>query len=145
MSDGILSRLVEDGKQSAAEARAESYVMINVRPGEKVSALLDLLSRLAGKSPSALMVERLSEMLADFAMSSAAHGPAILNAATTILEKDAVFFDGCALAILEQRGVIKHRLTAFDNLDLFDGGSKKGPFGTTTSKEPQPRHDQKST
>jgi len=128
MSDGILSRLVEDGKRSAEEARAESYVMVNVRPGEKVSALLDLLSRLSGKSPSALMAERLSEALADLAMSSAAHGPAILNAAA----KGASFHDGCAMAILEQRGVIEWHST---NALSFDGFGVV-PSDATASKEP---------
>jgi hypothetical protein len=107
MSRGILSRMIEDGKRSADEVRAESYVMVNVRPGEKVAALLDLLSRLTGKSPSALVAEKLSEALADSAASSAAHGPAILDAAASAIKQDAYLNDGCALQFLEKRGVIK--------------------------------------
>lgn len=107
MSGGIMSRVIEESLRPSVEARTDSYMMVNVRPGEKVAALLDLLSRLAGMSPSALMADKLSEALADYAASSAAHGPAILAAAETALKHDRHFYDDCALSILQNRGVIE--------------------------------------
>jgi len=107
MSNGIMSRVIEESLRPSIEARTDSYMMVNVRPGEKVAALLDLLSRLAGMTPSALMADRLSEALADYAASSTAHGPAILDAAETALKQDRTFYDDCALSLLKKRGVIE--------------------------------------
>ena len=50
MSRGILSKMIEEIGESQAEIRAEDYTMVNVRPGEKVASMLDLLSGLSGKT-----------------------------------------------------------------------------------------------
>lgn len=105
MTEGILSRLIEEDLRKETEARSEEYMMVNVRPGEKVGALLELMSRMTGKTPSVLMAERLSEELAEHAQSSAAYGPAIFEAAAKALEQDGFWFEG-ALALLSERGVI---------------------------------------
>lgn len=118
MSNGILSRLVEDGKRSTNEARSESYVMINVRPGEKVGALLDLMARLTGKTPSVLMADKLSEALADLAQSSANYAPAILEAATQALKDNRHMSDG-ALSILVKKGVLEFDSPYSRKLDLL--------------------------
>lgn len=125
MSGGIMSRVIEEAKRPSVEARTESYEMVNVRPGEKVSALLDLMSRLAGISPSAMMADRLSIALADYAASSAAHGPAILAAAAAALEDDGGFWDDCALGLLSKRGVIETKDLTMEA--MWGSASKKKP------------------
>lgn len=106
MNSGIFSRLIEDNLRSEKEARTENYVMVNVRPGEKVGALLDLMSRLTGKTTSALMADKISEEIADYAASSIAHETAILDAAVKAIEQDGFWLEG-ALALLQERGIIQ--------------------------------------
>ena len=81
MSRGILSKVIEEIGETQAEIRAEDYTMVNVRPGEKVASMLDLVSALSGKTPSAVVAEELSSRLAAYAVSSATHAGAILDAA----------------------------------------------------------------
>ncbi len=88
MSRGILSKMIEEIGESQAEIRAEDYTMVNVRPGEKVASMLDLVSGLSGKTPSAVIAEELSSRLAAYATSSATHARAILNAAEEALNQD---------------------------------------------------------
>ena len=80
MSHGPISKLVSSLDQTVSEARAENYAMINVRPGEKVSAMLDVLSGVMGSTPSALLTDALSERLAEYAVSSEKNVDAVLSA-----------------------------------------------------------------
>ncbi len=109
MSNGILSKLISEIGEAKAEARAESYTMVNVRPGEKVASMLDILSKLSGKSPSALVADEVSSRLAQFAASSMSNADAILDAAERALEQDNAygFQDGSALDFLEKAGLLK--------------------------------------
>ena len=109
MSNGILSKLISEIGEAKAEARAESYTMVNVRPGEKVASMLDILSKLSGKSPSALVADEVSRRLAQFAASSMRNADAILDAAERALEQDNAygFQDGSALDFLEKAGILK--------------------------------------
>ncbi len=109
MTSGILSKLIEEIGDTQAEVRAESYTMVNVRPGEKVGALLELLSELSKKNPSALVTDALSSRLAVYATSCTDNADAILNAAESALKQDGVygFQHGSALDILEKAGVIE--------------------------------------
>jgi hypothetical protein len=108
MTKGVLSTIIDGIGGGDAEQRAESYVMVNVRPGEKVAVMLDLLSKLSGKSPSALATDKISHFLAEYAASSIVNTEAVLNAAVTVLEqRDGYGFqDGSALAVLQSRGIV---------------------------------------
>ena len=64
MSRGILSKMIEEIGETQAEVRAEDYTMVNVRPGEKVASMLDLVSALSGKTPSAVVAEEIDKALA---------------------------------------------------------------------------------
>ena len=59
MTNGILAKLINEIGEAQADLRAESYSMVNVRPGDKVAVMLGLLSKLAGKSPSALVTDEI--------------------------------------------------------------------------------------
>lgn len=109
MTRGILSKVLEDIGDAQAEARAEDYGMVNVRPGEKAAAMLEILSSLSGKSPSALFTDVLSDRLAGFAIASPDNGPAILDAAEAALKRDGAygFQPDSALELLEKAGVLK--------------------------------------
>lgn len=108
MTKGVLSTIIDGIGGADAEQRAESYVMVNVRPGEKVAVMLDLLSKLESKSPSALVTDRISHFLAEYAASSTANTEAVLNAAVTVLkQRDGYGFqEGSALAHLQSEGIV---------------------------------------
>lgn len=109
MSNGILSKLISEIGEAKAEARSESYTMVNVRPGEKVSAMLDLLAKLSGKSPSALISDELSRRLAILATSNPAYTDAILSAVEKSLGESGScgFQNGSALDYLEKDKIIE--------------------------------------
>lgn len=109
MTNGILSKLISEIGEAQADARAESYSMVNVRPGDKVAAMLDLLSKLAGKSPSALITDEISRRLADYAASATINADAIMDAAEHALERENAygFQEGSALDYLQKAGILE--------------------------------------
>ena len=107
MSRGIISKLIEEIGEAQFEARAEEYTMVNVRPGEKVSAMLELVAALSGKSASAVVAEVLSSRLAEYAASSIDRIDAIMDAAEETLKQDGRFQPGCALENLEKANILK--------------------------------------
>lgn len=107
MSRGILSKVIEEIGETQAEIRAEDYTMVNVRPGEKVASMLGLVSALSGKTPSAVVAEELSSRLAAYAVSSATHAGAILDAAEEALKQNQMLQPGCALDILQNADVFE--------------------------------------
>lgn len=127
MSRGILSKMIEEIGETQAEIRAEDYTMVNVRPGEKVASMLDLVAALSGKTPSAVVAEELSSRLAAYAASSATHAGAILDATEEALKQSQMLQPGCALDILQKADVI----------ELENGFQKKikGKFFTPDAHE----------
>jgi hypothetical protein len=109
VTNGILSKLINEIGEAQADARAESYSMVNVRPGDKVAAMLDLLSKLAGKSPSALITDEISRRLADYAASATINADAIMDAAEHALERENAygFQEGSALDYLQKAGILE--------------------------------------
>lgn len=107
MSQGIISKLIEEIGEAQTEIRIEEYTMVNVRPGEKVSAMLELVAALSGKSASALVAEVLSSRLAEYAASSIDNVDAIMDAAEEVLKQAGMFQPGCALDHLEKADVLK--------------------------------------
>lgn len=109
MTQGILSKLINEIGDAHAEARAENYTMVNVRPGDKVASMLDILSKLSGKSPSALVTDEISRRLAGYVVSSSHSAEAILDATEKALQEEGFFAfqDGSALDYLQKAGVIE--------------------------------------
>ena len=111
MTSGILSKLINEIGEAHAEARAESYAMVNVRPGEKVAVMLDILSKLSGKSPSALVADEVSRRLADYAAASSANAEAILEAVEKATEQLVCVF--AHVSLLGYRGVVNNAHKGF--------------------------------
>jgi len=111
MTNGILSKLINEIGEAHAEVRAENYTMVNVRPGDKVASMLDILSKLSGKSPSALVTDELSRRLAAYVASSSDNADVILDAAEEILKQDGAygFQVGSSLDLLEKAGIVEVR------------------------------------
>lgn len=106
MSTGILSSVIQAIGEAHIEARAEQHVMVNVRPGEKVSSMLDLVAELSGKSATGLVAEVLSSRLQTYAASSYEYADSIMDAAEQALKQDGIFQPGCALDLLVKSDVI---------------------------------------
>lgn len=111
MTGGILSKLINEIGEAQAEARAENYTMVNVRPGDKVSCMLDIMSKLTGRSPSALVTDEISRRLAAYVASSSDNAEVILDAAEDALKQDDAygFQVGSALDLLEKAGIVEVR------------------------------------
>jgi hypothetical protein len=107
MSRGIMARVIEEIGAVEAEAQAERDAMVNVRPGEKVSAMLDLLAALSGRSASSLISQVLSLRLAQYATSSPENATPIALAAETSLKEDGWLQPGCALEMLKAGGIVE--------------------------------------
>ena len=109
MTNGILSKLINEIGEENAEVRAESYTMVNVRPGDKVAAMLDILTKLSGKSASVLVADEIARRLATYAASSARNAEAILDAVEKASQQDDTFHyqDGSALDLLQKAGILE--------------------------------------
>lgn len=106
MSIGILSNVIQAIGEAQIEARAEQHIMVNVRPGEKVSAMLDLVAELSGKSATGLVSEVLSFRLQAYAASALEYTGPIMDSAEQVLKQDGMFQPGCALDLLAKANVI---------------------------------------
>jgi hypothetical protein len=109
MNTGIISRAISNIVEAQSEKKAEGFTVVNVRPGEKVSAMLDVIAHLYQKSPSALIADALSRKLAEHARSSLGHADAILEAAAQVVSRQGVLNANSALGILEKSGCIEVR------------------------------------
>ena len=74
------------------------YVMVNVRPGEKVAAMIDVLCRLSGMTPSALVSDEIPHRLVAEALLETSGG-AVNRAARKVA------FDAALKAAKEHIGV----------------------------------------
>jgi hypothetical protein len=129
MTNGILSKLINEIGERHAEARAENYTMVNVRPGEKVAVMLDILSKLSGKTPSALVTDEISLRLAQYAASSPDNAEAILDAAEKTLMQDGSygFQEGSAFDFLKKEGLVEIEDPIAKQLRNSLFGEKKKP------------------
>lgn len=113
MSHGILAKLISEIGEADADSRAESYAMVNVRPGDKVAAMLEILSKLSGRSASSLVTDQISLRLARYAASSPENADVILDAAEEALggDRSRGFQVGSSLDMLERAGIIEVKRT----------------------------------
>lgn len=106
---GMMKGLISSIKMSDEEVQSEDYVMVSVRPGEKISAMLDVLSHLFKKTPSAIINggNSFSELLAEYAASNPLHGDVVLEAVEQALGSG-YLSEGCALDLLVKKyGVLE--------------------------------------
>ncbi|HGW2956668.1 TPA: hypothetical protein ACNP37_005422 [Raoultella ornithinolytica] len=101
---GMMKGLISSVEMSEEELQAENYVMVSVRPGEKVSAMLDVFCHIFKKSPSAVINggNAFSEQLARHVASNPLHGDAVLEAVEKAIE-NGLLSEGCALNILKEK------------------------------------------
>lgn len=109
MNDGIFSKVLSNLAEADAVRRSESFVMVNVRPGPKISAMLEIVCHLNQQTPSALMAEKLSKKLAVYAVSSAAHASAVLEAAELTIESQEWISTDSALGLLVEEKLLQVR------------------------------------
>lgn len=107
MSTGIFSKAIQSAVDAQSAKKYEDYVVVNVRPGEKVSAMLDVIAHLSGKSPTEFITEALSAKLAEFAASSLCHADAVLDATETVMAHPGQPHRDSALGILMAKGLIE--------------------------------------
>lgn len=109
MSDGIFSKVLSQLAEVDSAKQSESFVMVNVRPGPKISAMIEIACHLNQKTPSVLMAEKLSLKLAAYAASSATHAPAVLEAAELTIESLGRISTDSALGLLEEAKLLQVR------------------------------------
>lgn len=106
MSTGILSKAISNIIEDQSERNPEGFVMVNVRPGEKVSAMLDVIAHLYQKSPSVVIADALSQKIAAHAISSLTHTEAIIDAVGQVISENGNLHENSALGILEKKGLL---------------------------------------
>jgi hypothetical protein len=118
MSSDIFTKAISQLLDTRAGNKTEGYMVVNVRPGEKVSAMLDVLAHLYKRSPSEFVDNALSIKLADFAASSSDHISPILDVTEACMADKVAINQGSALAILEERGILQISNPFITKLDL---------------------------
>ncbi|TBW08061.1 hypothetical protein E0E52_09800 [Azotobacter chroococcum] len=118
MSTGILSKAISNLVEAQSEKKSEGFTIVNVRPGEKVSAMLDVIAYLYQKSPSVLIADALSQKIATHAASSLTHADAIINAAGQVISEHGILHENSALGILKKQGLLKVRNPYMKDIDL---------------------------
>lgn len=84
MSKNLITSLRQD-LEDKAHVRTEVFETINMRPGSKIAAMIELLAELRGVPVFSMLTDALSEKLAQHAASDLRHAPAILDAATAYI------------------------------------------------------------
>lgn len=87
MSKNPIARLRQDLEDKASTRRAETYEMINIRPGSKIAAMIELLAELRGVPVSSMLTDDLSERLAQHAASDLGNASIVLDAATAYIRE----------------------------------------------------------
>ena len=83
------------------------YIALSIRPGDKISALLDILSRLTSKSGAEYASDGMPESLFLYLASSEERLALAANQISEILLRGDVLQEGSALDLLVRRGVIE--------------------------------------
>lgn len=107
MTKSAFSPIIDSEEHSQDETSSNEYVIVNVRPGPKLAAMIDLLCEINGKTPSALLSKLLSDELAEYAAMSKANAEAIKTAALQSIAENISITDG-ALGILYEKGILEH-------------------------------------
>lgn len=106
MTSDPIASLLESATSAAKTRRAETYEMINARPGAKVAAMIELLASLRGVPVSTMLTDALSERLAKHAASDRTHAPAILDAAEQYVAEHGAPSEESALGRLVADGLL---------------------------------------
>jgi hypothetical protein len=107
MSKNPIARLRQDLEETVSTRRAETYDMINVRPGSKIAAMIELLAELRGVPVSSMLTDDLSERLASYAASDRRHASVVLDAAEAFVAEHGTPSPDSALGRLVAQGLLK--------------------------------------
>lgn len=115
MKNSVFGEALYNLAQAEIEGNTNDFVMINMRPGDKISAMLEVLAMIQKKSPTAIIAEALSMHIAHHAMSSPIYADAIIRSANKLGEYR--IEEGTALSILKENGLLEE-ISRFKNLSL---------------------------
>lgn len=114
--DGFLATAVNDLMLSKSEKTLEqSCSYINIRPTAYQSAMIEVITKIRGKNPTAIMQDAFSEELANMLRCSKDFIPAIQR---VIQEKETEALESGALKILEEQGIIKENFKGHFDLEV---------------------------
>mgnify|MGYP001013532388 CR=1 FL=1 len=105
MKNGVFAEALHNLEQAAIEANTDDFVIINMRPGDKISAMLEILAMIHKKSPTVIIAEALSQHIANHAMSSPIYADAIIRSANKAGKYS--IGKGTALSILKENGLLE--------------------------------------
>jgi hypothetical protein len=101
----LASGIIANASRKAGVGDAQ-YVTLSIRPGDKISTLLDLVAKLTSKSPAEHASDGMSESLFLYLVSSEETLEFAANQIRDILIRGEHIQEGCALDLLVRRGVI---------------------------------------
>lgn len=101
-----LQKAVENIATAARDATPDSKTIVTYRPNAQMAAMIEIISRLSGRAPSALLAEMLPPELAKYVYNEGLAEP-IANAYATIIERSGYAERGSALDRIEKNGLIK--------------------------------------
>lgn len=107
MTSDPIASLLESATAKAETRRAETYEMINARPGAKVAAMIELLASLRGVPVSTMLTDALSERLAKHAAADRTYATAILDAAERYVAEHGAPSEESALGRLISDGLLR--------------------------------------
>jgi hypothetical protein len=107
MSKNPIARLRQELEETASMRRAETYDTINIRPGSKIAAMIELLAELRGVPVSSMLTDDLSERLAQHAASDHRHAQTILDAAVSFIGENGEPSSSSAFGHLISQGLLK--------------------------------------
>lgn len=105
MKNGVFAEALHNLEQAAIEINTDDFVIVNMRPGDKISAMLEILAMIHKKSPTVIIAESLSQHIANHAMSSPIYADAISKSANR--EGRYRIGKGTALSILKENGLLE--------------------------------------
>lgn len=115
----IQNRALDESRIKAENVN--SYKVLSVRPGAQLSALIEVLSFLDGKTPSEFICTNFSKALHDFTLMSKDHADVLQKSVEQSLKNSTkhVFKQESSIGMLEDEGVVT--IQTDDSTDPIDG------------------------
>lgn len=115
----IQNRALDEGRIKAENVN--SYKVLSVRPSAQLSAIIEVLAFLDGKSPSEFICSNFSKALHDFTLMSKDHVEPLQKSVAQSLKSSPkhILKKESAIGMLEEEGVVT--VKSNDNNDPIDG------------------------
>lgn len=102
----LISSIIENSREKH-DGDEDPFIPLSIRPGAKISELLEILSNLTSKSPSEYAGDGVPEALFLYILSSEEKLELASQQILTVLSEGGVIQKGSALNLLIERGVIE--------------------------------------